>query len=273
MTCANSRSAIPTVSSRLEAGALIVNADDWGRDHETTDRIFDCVQRQALSSVSAMVFMEDSERAAEIARTRNIDAGLHLNLTTAFTGSGPSARLVEYQGQISRYLLRHRFAQVLFHPGLMRLFDYVVKAQCDEFLRLYGTAPGRIDGHHHMHLCANVLFGRLLPAGSQARRTFSFWPGEKGLLNRAYRQILDKTLARRHQMTDFFFSLAPIHAPGRLERILSLAGRYIIELETHPVKPEEHRFLTGGDVLRWANGIQIASHFVLPTHKSGRECS
>ena len=35
--------------------------------------------------VSAMVFMEDSERAASIARADAIDAGLHLNFTTAFS--------------------------------------------------------------------------------------------------------------------------------------------------------------------------------------------
>ena len=55
------------------AGRLIVNADDWGRDPRTTGRILDCALRGAVSSVSAMVFMEDSERAATLARERGID--------------------------------------------------------------------------------------------------------------------------------------------------------------------------------------------------------
>src|SRR5580704_8891452 len=63
-------------------GLLILNADDWGRDRETTERIFDCVRRGTVSSVSAMVFMQDSERAAGIAREANVDAGLHMNFTT-----------------------------------------------------------------------------------------------------------------------------------------------------------------------------------------------
>ena len=41
------------------AGLLILNADDWGRDRLTTDRILDCCLLEAVSSVSAMVFMED----------------------------------------------------------------------------------------------------------------------------------------------------------------------------------------------------------------------
>src|SRR5271167_1397805 len=60
-------------------GLLIINADDWGRDHETTERTLRCILRGAVSSVSAMVFMGDSERAAAIAKENAIHAGLHLN--------------------------------------------------------------------------------------------------------------------------------------------------------------------------------------------------
>ena len=69
------------------AGLLIINADDWGFDRGTTDRIFQPALRKTVSSVSAMVFMEDSERAAAMARESEIDAGLHLNLTTPFSAS------------------------------------------------------------------------------------------------------------------------------------------------------------------------------------------
>ena len=75
-------------SNANHAGRLIVNADDWGRDQVTTDRTLDCFVCGALSSVSAMVFMEDSERAAAVALERGIDAGLHLNLSTRFTAGG-----------------------------------------------------------------------------------------------------------------------------------------------------------------------------------------
>ena len=46
---------------------LVINADDWGRDRETTERIRECAARGTVSSVSAMVFMEDSERGAAVA--------------------------------------------------------------------------------------------------------------------------------------------------------------------------------------------------------------
>jgi len=243
------------------AGVLIVNADDWGRDYENTERTLECIGRGTVSSVSAMVFMKDSERAAAIAREQGIDAGLHLNFTAAFSAPGTPTRLIGHQQRLSRYLGRHRFAQVVFHPGLARSFEYVVKAQRDEFHRLYGEEPARLDGHHHVHLCSNVLFGGLLPSGTIVRRNFSFEAGEKSWSNRFYRRLVDRMLARRHRLTDFFFSLPPLSLPSRVERIFSLASEFTVEVETHPVNPEEYRFLAGGEILRLAGDHPISPRF------------
>lgn len=189
--------------------------------------------------------MRDSERAANIALERQIDAGLHLNLTAPFTADNASARLVEYQQKVSAYLRRHRLAQVVFHPGLKRCFEYVVAAQRGEFARLYQKEPARIDGHHHMHLCANVVLAKLLPAGVVVRRDFSAQPGEKSAANRLYRQTVDRVLRKRHPLTKFFFSIEPLTPSSRVQSILSLAKEYIVEVETHPVNRDEYEFLTG----------------------------
>ena len=249
-------------------GALIINADDWGRDRVNTDRTFQCILRETVSSVSAMVFMEDSERAAAVARERGIDAGLHLNFTTRFSAPRAPAQLIEYQQRLCRYLQRHRFARVAFHPGLRRFFEYVVATQRNEFCRLYGAEPQRIDGHHHMHLCTNVLLQGLLPTGTVVRRNFSFQPGEKGVVNRLYRLLVDRMMARRHYHTDFLFSLPPLAPAGRLQRIFSLARQFAVEVETHPVNPEEHRFLAGGEIFRHLGDLPIARCFASRTRAS-----
>jgi len=245
------------------AGLLIINADDWGRDRETTDRTLECILRGTVSSASAMVFMADSERATAIAKENAINAGLHLNFTTPFSAPDCPTRLAEHQQGLARFLLRYRLAQVVFYPMLTRSFEYVVSAQLDEFCRLYGAPPARLDGHHHMHLCANVLLGRLLPSGTVIRRNFSFQPGEKSFGNRFYRKVVDRMLARRHRLTDFFFSLAPLDSPGRIERIFSLARRFVVEVETHPLDAKEYRFLAGGEIFRWAGDVPIASRFAV----------
>lgn len=238
-------------------GVLMLNADDWGRDLANTDRTLDCVNRGTVTAVSAMVFMEDSERAAEIARDGKIDTGLHLNFTTAFTGQNVPARLSEHLERTERYLSGSRLAQVFYHPGLVNSFKYLVAAQSEEFSRIYGTEPKRLDGHHHMHLCANVQLGGLLPAGTRVRRNFSFLPGEKSFANRMYRKAMDSLLAKNHLLSDYFFSLPPLSPASRLQRIFSLANHFTVEVETHPVSAEEHRFLTGDEVFQVVPGLRF----------------
>jgi len=261
--CETVNSIMPSTYPR-PTGFLIINADDWGRDRETTDRISDCIASGAVSSASAMVFMEDSERAAMMSQERGIDAGLHLNFTTPYSSPDCPALVQARQCELAIYLRKHPLARLLFHPGLVRAFDYVVKAQLDEYRRLYQNEPHRLDGHHHMHLCSNVLIQRLLPPGTLVRRNFSFQPGEKSAVNRYYRRLVDSILGRRHVLVDFLFSLPPLEPAERLRRMFSLARRFSVEVETHPIKAEEYRLLTQGEVFRLADGLPIASRFAIP---------
>jgi hypothetical protein len=248
-------------SASAIVGRLIVNADDWGRDQATTDRTFDCTELRTVSSVSAMVFMADSERAAAIARQSGIDAGLHLNFTEPFSDSRCPAPLLEHHRKLKHRLGSHPMARILYYPGLVNSFEYVVAAQFDEYRRLYAADPGRIDGHHHLHLCSNVLFGELLPAGAIVRRNFSFVPGEKSWINRLYRGLADRKLARRHRLVDFLYNLLPLEPEARLQRIFSQARSAVVELETHPVNPAEHHFLTSGEMLRQLGDMKVSPGF------------
>ena len=253
-------------SSQL--GSVIINADDWGRYVANTDRAKHCFVAGAISSVSAMVFMADSERAADTARFHKIDTGLHLNFTTPYSAPHCPPRLKEHQQEIARSLSAHRFAGALFHPRLTTSFEYVVKKQLEEYERLYGAAPARLDGHHHMHLCANVQCQDLLPQGSIVRRNLTFERGEKAWLNRLYRRMQDKRLARRHRVARYFFDLHPVVPRARLRQIFELGKRFNVELETHPIRDEEYRFLMNGEIQRCAEEIRIAVGYALRSHLS-----
>jgi hypothetical protein len=255
---------LPGTNTRLQpalGGCLIINADDWGRDARTTDRTFECFQHGTLSSASGMVFMQDSARAASIAAERGLDIGLHLNLTATFSAPETPTRLASHQQKVREYLCAHRFARLLYHPGLANSFEYAVARQFEEFSRLYGSTPDRIDGHHHMHLSANVLLQGLLPSGAIVRRHFSYEPGEKIFRNSVFRLFSRALLAGRYRVTDFFFSLPPLKSEVRLQRIFNLAQRSVVELETHSINPEEYRFLTGGDLIRWTMDYPSAVTF------------
>jgi len=216
-----------------------------------------------------MVFMEDSERAAAISLENGIDAGLHLNFTTTFSAKDCPTSLVGHQRKVAEHLLRHRFGRAIYHPGLAESFKYVFNHQVEEFRRLYGKFPQRLDGHHHMHLCANILVAKLLPTGTIVRRSESFLASEKGLMNRLYRRMLDKVVSRRHHVADYFFTLGPLEPPARLQRIFQLGRQFVVELETHPVNGDEYRFLTSGEVLAQIGNIPIAQRYELAEAISG----
>jgi predicted glycoside hydrolase/deacetylase ChbG (UPF0249 family) len=259
----------PNGGAAISQGRLIVNADDWGRNQETTQRMFECVRCGAVSSVSAMVFTEDSERAAAIAREHGVDAGLHLNFTSPFLAANCPPRLLEHQLSVGKFLARNPLARGFFNPRLASSFEYVVAAQIEEYVRLYGAAPERLDGHHHMHLAANVLLGGLLPRGTIVRRHFSHENGEKFLRHRVFRQFTNAMLAGRYRVADFFFPLIPLEPSARLQRIFSLAGRSVVEVETHPVNPDEYRFLAGGEIFRLAGDIPVARSYEIPRALAG----
>jgi predicted glycoside hydrolase/deacetylase ChbG (UPF0249 family) len=247
----------------VPGATVIINADDWGRDADTTRRTLDCVICRTVSSVSAMVFMEDSEQAAQLARQHYVDTGLHLNFTTPFSAPDCPSRLREHQEKLSRFLKSHRLAPVVYHPGLCSSFDYVVKSQLEEYERIYGAAAIRVDGHHHMHLCANVLMQELLPIGIIVRRNLSFAAREKSYLNRFYRRRQDKQLSCRHRLADFFFDLQPLESRQRLKEIFKLAERFDVEVETHPIRDIEYRFLSDEELKLCAREGSVARGYRL----------
>ncbi len=221
---------------------LIVNADDWGRNSDATDRCIDCYNKKRISAVSAMVFMEDSERAAEFASKHNLNVGLHLNYTTPYSGIVAEELSVSHR-RIAEFLLTNRFSRIVYHPRLKSDFAFVYQSQAEEFKRLYGSFPGRVDGHHNMHLCANMLIDRIIPAGTTVRRNHSFFPGEKSILNRVYRRLVDKQLAKTYRCTDYFFNLPSYDKLHKLDKIVRLARDFTVELVVHPENVRDYETL------------------------------
>jgi len=170
----------------LNAGLLIVNADDWGGWYKATDAALACHEKGRITSVTAMVFMADSERAAGLAKAAKLSVGLHLNLNQSFTGNRSPSVNGNHE-KVVRFLSRNKYAQLLYHPWLRNHFRRDYQAQLTEFQRLYGQEPSHIDGHQHKHLCANMLVDGIISPGRKVRRNFSFWPGEKSRFTRGAR--------------------------------------------------------------------------------------
>jgi chitin disaccharide deacetylase len=232
----------------LEIIVLYVNADDFGWTEEVTNRILTCYNQGRVNRCSAMTFMKDSERAAGLAQENGIPVGLHLNLTQELTGEGIGSALKTKHMAVADYLKARKINQLIFNPFLHRSIDYVFQAQWDEYCRLYGNEPTRVDGHHHMHLCMNMLVYWRMSKALQIRRNFTFNPGEKSPLNLFYRHLVDRLLKTRFNCTDHFFSIMPIE-PARILKIILLSKSASVELMVHPGVEKEYRYLLSADWL------------------------
>ncbi len=222
---------------------LVITADDYGKTKHATESIIECSSRKRITSTSAMVFMEDSNRAASIVPRTSLEVGLHLNFTTPFSSTRIPWKLREHQNRVISYLSKANLSQVIYSPSLSASFDFLFFTQQAEFLRLYGRCPDFYNGHHHMHLCTNLLASMIIPKGTKVRRTFTHEVGERNLFNRFYRHILDVFVSKRYISTDSFFSIAPIQNQNRLRRIINRSERETVEIVVHPESPEEMVFL------------------------------
>jgi predicted glycoside hydrolase/deacetylase ChbG (UPF0249 family) len=238
---------------------LIINADDWGRAQVETDAALECHQRGCVTAVSAMVFMADSERAANIALEYRVDVGLHLNFSQEFDQPGVPAHLHEHQGKLMRFTLHRRFPMLLYNPLLRESFRRAFQAQWNEFIRIYGAPPSHVDGHHHRHLCANLLVDRFIPAGLPLRRNFTYAKDERGTINRVYRHFVDRLLLRRYRLTDSFFSLAEVLRSHRMSKVIQAARTGTVELMTHPIAESERLFLLSDEFATLTRDIDLGS--------------
>jgi len=221
---------------------IIINADDWGRSEAETDIALRCFKAGRITSVTGMVFMSDSQRAAQLANDNRLDVGLHLNLSQPFTGP-VNDRLNQQHRAVTRFMRLSKYSQLVYNPFIRGALSQVFQAQYDEFVRLYGKAPSHVDGHQHRHLCSNMLIDPVIPSGTKVRRSFSFFPGEKSSLNRLYRRWVDGRLSRRYRLTEFFFSLSRCLRNQSLDRVWTLAREAAVELMTHPIVAEESSYL------------------------------
>jgi predicted glycoside hydrolase/deacetylase ChbG (UPF0249 family) len=243
---------------------LIINADDYGRNCLATNNILLCHNKERITSASGMMFMADSERSAKIAVERWLDVGLHLNFTEQFSGDGSKpAKLIEYQGRLAAFLKKNKYMFLIYNPAVRKCFDYSFKAQYEEYERLFRKIPSHIDGHQHMHLCANMLLGNVISPGACVRRNFSFFPGEKNCLNRIYRHIIDLWLKRRFIVTDFFFGVSRVGQSQIMRRAAQLAVDSSVELMVHPERVGDFQYLASEEYLQMISGVRTGTYLTL----------
>jgi chitin disaccharide deacetylase len=241
---------------------LIVNADDWGLRPAVTDAILECWRAGALTSASAMVHMEDSSRAFELAAEAGLPLGLHCNLTTPFTEADTPADRRMRQRRATAYFAAGTRRMLLFDPRVRGLFDACVADQLDAFAELSGRPAGHADGHQHVQVCPTVLFAPSLGRLTSLRRAQSFISGGSSPIKRAYRDMVNLIVRRRFRSARFL-SLRDLHPAlggAGLERLPDLSRRSDIELMVHPAWDDEREILLSSAWRRTLASLTTGSH-------------
>jgi predicted glycoside hydrolase/deacetylase ChbG (UPF0249 family) len=226
------------------SGLLVVNADDWGGSEATTDAILGTFEAGRITSTSGMVYMPDSERAAELAVRVGLPVGLHLNLTEPFADPATPVEVRERQRRVAARLGgagrdghpgTARLRKWLYDPAIRADVDRAIADQLERFEALYGRAPTHFDGHNYVDLCPNVFLSRSLPAGAAMRNSLDCYPLERSAMG-AVRALRQRLRSRRLRSTRYLLHIAQL----RLDEAdapdprLRLARDAPVEVMGHP---------------------------------------
>lgn len=221
---------------------MIVNADDFGLDAANTDAILDCFGSGAISSTTALVWMPDSDRAAELAGSARIPTGLHLNLIEPYASPEVPERVAATQRRVIERLRTGGVGPQLYHPGWSEDFGRCIEDQLSRFGELYGSAPTHVDGHRHMHLAMNALLSRALGPVQRCRRPVNRTRRESAGHKRLARSALNVLVRLRFTTTDACFSVRALHPAlggAGLDDELVCTQRGSTELYVHPGYADE----------------------------------
>src|ERR1044071_332580 len=105
-------------AKQVSRGMIIINADDWGGWTGATDAAVACFKAGRITSVTAMVFMADSERAGALAAGTELDLGVQLNFNQPFTGKHCLPQIAAEHDRVRRFLRRNKYAHLVYNPWL-----------------------------------------------------------------------------------------------------------------------------------------------------------
>lgn len=241
---------------------LIVNADDWGLRPEVTDAVLECWRAGAVTSASAMVHMEDSQRAFALAGEAALPLGLHCNLTAPFTASDAPPDRRHRQDRAVAYFAGSPRRMLFFDPRARAWIDRCVADQLDAFAELSGWPARHGDGHQHVQACPTVLLAPSLGRLTSLRRAQSFVGPRRSPAKRVYRGAVNLVVRRRFHSARFV-SLRDFHPAlggSGLEPLFALARRTDVEAMVHPAWEDEREVLLSAHWLRAVAELPTGSH-------------
>jgi predicted glycoside hydrolase/deacetylase ChbG (UPF0249 family) len=245
---------------------LIVNADDFGYNKAATDPIAETFKAGLITSTTAMVYMQDSDRAAEIAREISLPVGLHVNFTEPFDDRGVPRGIRERHLATVRkfggpsFVFRSR--RWLYDPRLQEAVDDCVAAQLERFEELYGGPPTHVDGHMHVHVCPNVGLSKRFAPGTKMRNSLGKRPPANGPMSHLI-TARQRILLRHRLSTRCFLNITDMHpdfVAGGPAALLGMAKETSVEVMAHPGFAHELTILVSPEWQEWTADLRLGSY-------------
>jgi predicted glycoside hydrolase/deacetylase ChbG (UPF0249 family) len=256
---------------------IILHADDFGYDENTTKCTIDCFEKSALSSASIMAKMPCTKHAIDFARANEgFSFGIHL---TYVDGLAPMAKIDKISGLLSS-------RQVFKPSGQIRinsLMGLIPKQQIVEetkrqigYLLDSGINISHIDSHGHIHkfpVFQKAIQEVLVSFGlTKVRKVQDIFlkkgsPRLQDILN----HLLDLRIKRHFKTTDHFYM--PATRSDRnwsepiMERLHNQDDDKILEIGVHPGDNELWRKFEYQDILNFSSLIrQTSKHRIISWH-------
>ena len=242
---------------------LVVNADDFGMNANTTNAIVESFQRDWISSTTIMTTMPGFEEACEIAHEKKLlnKIGIHFNLTEGKPLTGRIKNCPKFCDVNGKFF---KSAKGLFLDSEEKVAIYEeLEAQLNQ-LNKNGILPTHADSHHHVHhywgvgmLFADFCKKNNIPA---LRLNFNF--GKKfGWKRKSYSKLFNLILeARGLAKTKYFCEIRQVY-----DKLFNSGNP--VEIMVHPVY-DNHGIITNyvdGDnfeslVEKYINGFTFVSY-------------
>jgi hypothetical protein len=241
--------------------ALIITADDFGRDEACTAAIADSLAAGAITSASIMPTGKAYALACDLAHAKGLTdrIGVHLSLDEGRPLSREMAAFADAGGDLCvRRTLK----------PLGRELSRAVEAELDAQIRRVLACrihPTHLDSHRHIHTAFPI--GRLvvrlarrygIPYVRSARNL-----DRRGGVVGAYKWMFNRYVAARVRtadhfgdIVDFYRSQHPHAGPGLIE--------CMTHLDTSPRGLANRRLLTDDDFRRFLGNYELIGHAQLP---------
>lgn len=250
---------------------IILHADDFGFNEETTKATIECFERGALTSATIMVNCEASEMAINYAKNHpEFSWGVHLTYVDGIKPVSKECKSLLNENGTFLESNNTRKKALLFKLNQMDIVHETV-AQI-KVLTDAGIRVSHLDSHGHLHKFPSFLLAVKKAAkicdiervrGVQNIFVKDSNRGITGILN----SMFSAYIRRNHKSTDYFYMAANSFdtnwADSIIEQIAKLGDEKTIEVGVHPGYTEDWRINEFNDINDFATKLKNTKHQII----------